>query len=125
MSNDINMKNCDLIGKPSIDKPWQKYFSQEAIDFKLENQTMYNYMIKNAIKIKNAKAINFYGTKISFDTVIEKITSTAKALKQIGINKDDVVMALMPSTPEAVYLIYALNRIGAIITDRKSTRLNS
>lgn len=104
-----------LTGKPSIDKPWQQHFSQQAIDFKLDNETIYNYMLKNAKKMQNACAIRYFDTKISYNTLLAKIESTAKAFKNMGIEKGDIVTALLPSSPEAVYTIYALNRLGAII----------
>ena len=105
-----------LTGKPSVDKPWQQHFSQKAIDFNLKNETMYDYMRKNAIKMKNATAIEYFGTKITYDTLLDKIDSTAKAFKNMGIKKGDIVTALLPSSPEAVYTIYALNRIGSVIS---------
>jgi long-chain acyl-CoA synthetase len=108
-------KSKKLTGFASIDKPWQQYFSKQAIDFNLQSQTMYDYMLKNAVRMKNATALNYYGTNISYGEVIEKIEACTKAFKQVGVDKGDIVTVLMPSSPEAVYIIYALNKIGATI----------
>ena len=37
----------ELIGYPSIDKPWLKYYSEEAINAPLPEKTMYQYVYDN------------------------------------------------------------------------------
>ena len=39
--------NKPLTGYPSIDKPWLKYYSEEAINAPLPECTMYEYIWKN------------------------------------------------------------------------------
>ena len=46
--------------------------------------------------------------------MLEKIEVVTKALLSAGIQKNDVISICMPTTPEAYYLFFALNRIGAI-----------
>jgi len=36
------------------------------------------------------------------------------ALQELGVKKNDIVTIALPSIPETLYLVYALNRIGAI-----------
>ena len=38
------MKDNKLTGYPSIDKPWLKYYSEEAINAKMPECTMYDYI---------------------------------------------------------------------------------
>ncbi len=37
----------NIIGYPSIDKPWLKYYSEEAINAPLPECTIYEYMFEN------------------------------------------------------------------------------
>ena len=37
----------ELTGYPSIDKPWLKYYSEEAINAPLPEMTMYQYIWEN------------------------------------------------------------------------------
>ena len=39
------MREASMTGYPSIDKPWLKYYSQEAINAKLPACTMYEYIL--------------------------------------------------------------------------------
>ena len=33
--------------KPSMDKPWLKYYNQEILDKKLPEKTIYEYVVEN------------------------------------------------------------------------------
>ena len=37
----------EMTGYPSIDKPWMKYYSEEAINAPLPECTIYEYLIAN------------------------------------------------------------------------------
>lgn len=36
-----------LTGQPSVDKPWLKFYSKEAVETKLPECTMYEYLYEN------------------------------------------------------------------------------
>ena len=38
------MTEQNLTGYPSIDRPWRKYYSEEALDAPLPEGSMYDYM---------------------------------------------------------------------------------
>ena len=104
-----------LTGYASIDKPWLKYYSKEAITATIPEMTAYQYMVsKNQDNLKTI-AINYFGKKISFKEFIEKIDETAKRLYNFGISEGDVVTVMSVANPELEVLFYALNKLGAII----------
>ena len=45
---------------------------------------------------------------------MKQIEDVAKALRNYGVEKGDKVTVLMPSTPEAICTVYAVNLIGAV-----------
>lgn len=103
-----------LTGCPSIDKPWLKYYTQEAINAPLSDCTIYEYMYRNNKDHLNDIAIQYLGKEITFGELFMKIDETAQAFAALGVQKGDVVTVAMPSIPEVLYVVYALNRLGAV-----------
>lgn len=70
---------------------------------------------KNAAeKYPHLHAIWFEGRKYSYRQMLQSIEQTSKALTAIGIGKGDVVSIISPNTPHALFMVYAVNRVGAI-----------
>lgn len=98
---------------PSVDKPWLKYYNEEAINFRFPKMTAYDFMRKNNEEKLDSYAINFYGKRITYKEFFNKITEAEMAFRNLGIEKGDYVTFCMPTLPETVYSFYALNKIGA------------
>ena len=75
--------------------------------------SMYEYLKSHAEGYDELPAISFYGIKTTYKQMFEKIEEAERALRGFGIKKDDIVAASLPGMPEAVHLIYAINKIGA------------
>lgn len=101
-------------GYPSIDKPWLKYYSEEAISAPLPECTMYELLYSNNKEHLDDIALNYYGQKITYGTLFKKIELAAKAFSALGVQAGEVVMICSVNTPETVYAFYALNRLGVI-----------
>lgn len=108
------MTEKKLTGYPSIDKPWLKYYSQEAIDAPLPKCTMYEMVWKNNKEHLGDIALNYYGRKFTYGQLFAGIENAAKAFSALGVKKGEVVIICMVNTPEMVYALYALNRLGAV-----------
>lgn len=76
--------------------------------------SVYAYLKQCTKQYNEDTAISFYGRQFSYAHLFSKIDETARALIACGIQKDDVVAASLPGIPEGIYLIYAINKIGAI-----------
>ncbi len=103
-----------LTGYASIDKPWLKYYTEEQIKTGMPKMTAYQYLYHQNSKYLGRTALSYYGRKISFNELFYRIEETAKALKAMGVKENDIVTISMPNTPEAVYLFYAMSKIGAV-----------
>ena len=103
-----------LTGKPSIDRPWEKYYSKEVLNYDFPEKNLYQCIYDNNKNHLGRIAIEYYGRKITYKELFKNIDRATKSLKQNGINKGDIVTVCMPTTPETIYLFYALSRIGAI-----------
>lgn len=103
-----------LTGFPSIDKPWLKYYTDEAINAPLPECTVYEYMYENNKDYPDDIALLYYYRKITYGELFENIDKTARAFTAIGVKNGDIVTVATPSMPEALYCVYALNRLGAV-----------
>lgn len=108
------MSGENLTGYPSIDKPWLKYYSEEAINAPLPKCTFYEYVFNRNKDNMDNIAINYYGRDISYRKLFEDISYIAGGFKKIGIKENDVVTICMINSPEAIETIFALNKLGAV-----------
>ena len=108
------MQNKKLTGYPSIDKPWLKYYSEEAINATLPECTIYEYLWEKNKDYPSDIAINYLGRKISYKELFENIDKAAAAFLKAGVKEKEIVTLALPSIPEALYCVYALNKIGAV-----------
>lgn len=101
-------------GYPSIDKPWLKYYSKDAIDAPLPECTIYEYLWENNHEHLDDTALNYFGRKISFRKVFDEIDRAARAFRIMGIKAGDVCTVVTLSCVNSVIVFYALNKIGAV-----------
>lgn len=109
-----NMTEQNLTGYPSIDRPWLKYYSEEALNAPLPEGSMYDYMTTCNAGRMNETALNYFGRKISHRQLQTEIDRCARALVASGVKPGDVVSLCMLAMPEMIYLLYAINKIGAV-----------
>ena len=107
-------ENKPLTGYPSVDKPWLKFYSEGTINAPLPECTIYEYLIDNNRSYPKDIAILFLGRKISYEELFQKINQTAAAFCALGVKPGEIVTVAMPSIPEVLYVVYALNKIGAV-----------
>lgn len=103
-----------LTGYPSIDKPWLKYYSEEAINAPLPEGSLYEYMTHCNIGREQEIALNYFGKQITHHQLQKNIDRCSKALISCGVKKGDYVSLCLLTIPEAAYLLYAVNKIGAV-----------
>lgn len=108
------MDDNKLTGYPSIDRPWLKYYSEEAINAPLPECTLYEYLWENNKDYPNDIALDYFDRKISYHVLFENIEKAAKAFCALGLKRGDIVIMATVTTPETVYSFYALNKIGVI-----------
>ena len=109
-----NMTERNLTGFPSNDRPWLKYYSEEALNAPLPEGSMYDYMTACNVGRMDETALNYFGRKISHRQLQTEIDRCARALVASGVKPGDVVSLCMLAIPEMIYLLYAINKIGAV-----------
>ena len=107
-------ENNKLTGYPSIDKPWLKYYSEEAINAPLPECTIYEYLWENNKDHLDDIALNYFDRKITYGELFQNIEKAVKAFSALGVKTGDIVVMATVTTPETIYAFYGLNRLGAI-----------
>lgn len=75
---------------------------------------MYQSIKRSTSEYSNYTALNFLGTKFSYNKIISEIDKVADSFLSLGVNKGDIVSIALPNMPQTVYCVFALNKIGAI-----------
>ena len=101
-------------GYASVDKPWLKYYDEEAIRNDIPQKTLYRYAKENAESFPNDIAMSYFGFNITTKKVFENIDRVANSFEALGVKKGDVVTICSPTFPETIYANFALMKIGAI-----------
>lgn len=109
----MNYEN-NLTGFPSIDKPWLKYFSEEELSTPVPEKTVYELIYENNCDHFTDTALEYFKKKITYKTMFEKIELTKAALIANRVKKSDNVIMFTSSSPELVYSLFAICRIGAV-----------
>jgi len=103
-----------LTGYPSIDKPWMKYYSENAKNEPIPECSLYEYLWENNKDYLDSTALNYYGTRMSFRQLFKDIDKTAQAFHALGVKPGDTVTLITLSCIPSVLCLYALNKIGAV-----------
>ena len=103
---------CKLL-TPSIEKPWLKFFSEEAREASMPKNTIYRHLRECSEGVHDNTALNYFGKKISYGKLLDEADRAAGAFTAAGIKKGDIVAAATVTIPEMVYALYGLNKIGA------------
>lgn len=90
------------------------YIEQMPQDIEYPEGGLYDVVYEASCKWPHNVALQYFDTEITYKDLIKKINKVAAALKAIGAEKGDRITVCMPNTPEAIYMFYAINEIGAI-----------
>ena len=97
----------------SQEKVWMKYYSQEVKALDLPKATVYSCLKEENKDRLDGPALYYYGTKISFRNLVDRIEECAKAFAAIGVKEGDIVSFVAVAVPECITAVYALNKLGA------------
>lgn len=94
--------------------PW--YDHMEGIPTHLDyfDGTMFEAVELIATKYPNKVAFDFMGKSTTYKRLVDEVHACAKSLKTLGVREGDKVTIAMPNCPQAIFMFYAVNLIGAI-----------
>lgn len=95
-------------------KPWLRYYDRMPEHLDYYNGSMYDILLDTKAKYPNFIALEYFDTRYTYQELLNKIDKVAVALKKLNVLENECVTICMPNIPEAIFLIYAVNKIGAI-----------
>ena len=112
------MTDTMLTGKPSIDKPWMKYYPPALMQqLRATHFTLSEYLHLNCPGL-DVPAIHYYGTEITWGELFNLTNRIAKSLRALGVRRGDKIPVLLQSVPEFIPLLLAAEKIGACLLCR-------
>ena len=98
-------------------RPWlERYPDGVASDVEVPLKSVGEAFDEATEKWKNRTAVIFYGRKIRFKELRDKVDRLANALASIGIKKGGRIALLLLNSPEYLMSFYAATKIGAVLT---------
>lgn len=99
------------------EKPWLNSYPPDVPkEIKFSIKSVGDAFDEATEKWKNRTALIFYGKKITYQALRDKVDRFATALYDLGIRKGDRVAMLLLNSPEHVIAFYGVLKLGAIIT---------
>lgn len=105
----------ELTGFPSIDRPWLKFYENNAKQAVIPDCDLYDLIRMNHSMSSDEIMMTYIGRKISYRTFFDNVERLIVSFKEVGLDNGDVVTLMSLVTPETIYCIYALNHIGVLI----------
>ena len=101
-------------GIPSQDKPWLHYYSEQDLQVEVPEMSLTQYLHKQNKDRLLLPAIRYFGKSFTYQQLFENIDRASRIFLSLGVKEKDYVALAMPLTPEAVFMMYGLEQIGAV-----------
>ena len=110
----LNFKIMSLFKTKRKNEPWLSYYSRKERKITFTKKSIYNFMKDSVGEDKDFYALNYFDTRITYYDFFKYIDICARGLREYGVKEGDIVTICMPNMPEAIYVFYACNKIGAV-----------
>ena len=94
--------------------PWIANLGEVPASLEYFQGSMFEKVNQIADQYPNNIAFDFMGKSTTYREMIANIHQCARSLKTIGVREGDRITIAMPNCPQAIYLFYAVNEVGAI-----------
>lgn len=93
--------------------PWLAFYDGVPPHLDYPALTLYEALAASAARVPEHVAWDFFGRRSSYRELLREIDCAASVLAGLGLKAGDTLLAVMPTTPQAVIAFYAANRLGA------------
>ena len=98
----------------TVKTPWIKNLGDMPSHLEYFQGSMYELISNVAAKYPDYVAFDFMGKSTTYRQMMAMVNKCAKSLRTIGVREGDRVTIAMPNCPQAVFMFYAVNCIGAV-----------
>ncbi len=108
-------RDRDSGGMQEQNKPWLKHYSKEIpISVPVPRHPLHTFLESAADWFPKRNATIFYGHKLTYRQLNERVNQLAHALHGFGIAPGDRVMVALPNMPQMIIAYYAILKIGGV-----------
>ncbi len=94
--------------------PWEAQMGDIPLHLEYFEGSMIDKVAQIAEQYPDNVAFDFMGRSTTYRQMLREVERCAKALKTIGIRENDRVTIAMPNCPQAIFMFYAVNMVGAV-----------
>ena len=98
----------------NVKTPWKAAMGDIPMHLEYFEGSMFDKVLDIANRYPNNVAFDFMGRSTTYKKMVEEIENCARALKTIGVREGDRVTIALPNCPQAIYMFYAVNLVGAV-----------
>ncbi len=95
-------------------RPWLRSLGEVPATLDYFQGSMVETLENVAKEHPNYFAFDFMGKSTTYKDMVANIEKCARSLRTIGVRENDRVTIAMPNCPQAIYVFYAVNMIGAV-----------
>ncbi|MBQ9686717.1 MAG: AMP-binding protein [Oscillospiraceae bacterium] len=95
-------------------RPWLSSLGEVPATLDYFQGSMVEAVEKIAEAYPNNIAFDFMGKSTTYKDMVANIEKCARSLRTIGVREHDRVTIAMPNCPQAIYMFYAVNMVGAV-----------
>ena len=94
--------------------PWESQMGEIPMHLEYYECSMVDRIMQVAEMYPEQVAFDFMGRPTTYRQMAREIERCSKALKTIGVRENDKVTIAMPNCPQAIFMFYAVNMVGAV-----------
>lgn len=94
-------------------KPWLSFWGESLPKERETACTVYRFLYERNREYPLDIALRYFDGTITYGELFDHIKKTARAFRALGVKKGDIVTICSVMTPETIYMVYALDMIGA------------
>jgi long-chain acyl-CoA synthetase len=80
----------------------------------MENATLYEQLRQTVGRYPHYDAARFENKVWHYKAFLAQVDKAARKLRRLGVKEGDVIAVSLPNCPDALFLLYAINEVGAI-----------
>lgn len=99
-----------------LNAPWLKFYGDVPTHIEYADATLCDAVLRAAKENPDKTALIYMDRKIAYKELEAQVLSAQKMLVYLGVGKGDRVVLCLPNIPQAVYLLYGADRLGAVVS---------
>jgi long-chain acyl-CoA synthetase len=80
----------------------------------MEYSTLYEQLRASALAHPKDEAARFENKTWTYTAFLRQVDKAARKLERLGVKENDVIAVSLPNCPDALFLLYAINKVGAV-----------